>query len=124
MLKGIIETESLKDVKVLDIVHIIRSYKEKHPEDELGVWTINKVEVSKIKYQEILESISKKMDAGWYSLFWDSKKVYIVFKDKFFIISNVNPWKPSEFKNLVNYGVKQGVRQVYWDQLRNSMDNW
>ena len=124
MYKGIIESESLSNKALLDKVRIIKSYNEEHLDDEPKIWTINKIEVDDSDFYSFIKILSNSMIEGWYSLLWNDSFVYVIFRDKFFKISNENPWIGQEFFSVVNYASSSGIYKKYFDNLRNSIENW
>ena len=124
MIHGIIESESLDDIAVFQRVRIVKSYQEQHPEANTQIWTINKIDLPRKCIAPFIKALSKSIKPAWYALLWDSKQVYIIFKNKIFQISNVDPWKKEEFQQVIDYGVKQGVQRKYWFKMRETMTNW
>ena len=123
-MKGIIESESLQDKSILNKVKIIKSYLEEHIDDEPKIWTINKIEINDSDFGIFINLLSKSMVEGWYSLLWDEDFVYVIFKEKFFKIKNRKPWIVGEFSSVLNYALPFGIYQKYFDNLRNSIDEW
>jgi|SRR3989344_3716960 len=119
---GIIETESLENKKILGDFNILKSYEESHPEDEVKAWTINKISLEWEGTLNLIKKLSKSMNGGWYSLIWNDEFVWVIFRDKFFKIKNENPWNKKEFNEVVDYGLSQGIKKIYFDNLRNSIN--
>ncbi|MEK6925996.1 MAG: hypothetical protein AABW50_01830 [Nanoarchaeota archaeon] len=124
MYKGIIESESLIDKKILNEVRIVKSYKEQHLDEDPKIWTINKINVDDKKFDSFMKDLSKNMIKGWYSLLWNDKFVYVIFKNKIFKIKNINPWIKSEFSFVINYALSVNINKKYFDNLRKSIEEW
>ena len=124
MYYGIIETESLENKEILDDFHILNSYKESHPEDEITIWTINKISVNREDALKLTKKLSEAMSEGWYSLIWDKDFVYIIFRNKIFKIKNINPFDFQDFEKIIKYGASKEIKKIYFDNLRNSIDSF
>ncbi len=124
MYYGIIETESLENRKILDYFNILKSYGENHPEDEITVWTINKISVNEENALKLMKKLSESISMGWYSLIWDKDFVYIIFRNKIFKIRNLNPFDFQDFEKVIKYGASKEIKKIYFDNLRNSIDSF
>jgi len=121
MYYGIIEAEALNNKDILKKFNIIKSYKEKHLDENPPIWTINKV---KFNEESLIEKLPKFMLKGWYSLLWNNDFVYVIFKNKIFKIQNAKPWKKEEFNKVVSYALSVGINKKYFDNLRKSIEMW
>ena len=92
MYYGIIETEFLENIRILDKFNILNSYEESHPEDEIKIWVINKICFNSADALKLIKEPSEAMNEGWYFLIWDDEFVWVIFHRKIFKIKNENPW--------------------------------
>ena len=124
MYKGIIESESLINKRILKEIKLVRCYKEEHLDEDPSIWTINKIEVDNTFFNSFIKNLSKSIIGGWYSLLWDERFIYVIFRNKIFKIKNANPWINKEFIPMVKYALSLGINKKYFDNLRNSIEKW
>jgi hypothetical protein len=124
MYKGIIETEALSDKKILKKFKLVKSYKEIHPDENPSSWNVNVISADTDNIESLLKELSDSMENEWYSLIWNNDFVFVIFHNRIFKIKNKNPWDKTEFDETVNYALSQNINKKYFDNLRNSIENW
>jgi hypothetical protein len=65
--------------------------------------------------------ISKLLKFGFFALMWSGKEVQVIFKNRIFTIENTNPFCQKTLEGIVEYGKKIGVKRMYFDHLRQIM---
>ena len=113
MFKGIVESESLNDNKILNELRIIKKHREHHPEATTKYWTVFRVEIPDDEIKLVTERISKVIKDAWYAIFWTEKTVFVVFSNKVFKIPREKKWKSDKYEEVKNYGIKHGVQEKY-----------
>lgn len=71
-----------------------------------------------IEQQEIMDVVSKLtslMKKGWYSIFWNEKTVYVVFKNKNFSLKRETNWGSAAYQKVQAYATSHGVQKEYFD---------
>jgi len=125
MYKGIIEAESLNDLKILDELEVVRRYEEHHPEEEPPLWHGYNVKVAENELKKVIKQLSQDlMEEGWFALIWNDTQVYVIFKDDVLELTNNVPWNSQEFQKLIDYGKAQGIQRKWFDNMRNPMNQW
>ena len=124
MYKGIIEEESLNDKKILTEFEVVLIHEEFHKNEEPEIWHAYDIKVPDNQSKKVILKISKSLKKGWYSLFWNKEKVYVIFKEKIFELGNENQWNPLKFEKIVNYGGLNDIPRKWFDNMRNPMNNW
>lgn len=118
--KGVIIVESLKSAVVLKKVKILKSKVEKvtpkHKTPWFKQWTLQTVEISEQKADEIAQEISKSLDyshgSAWYADFKNDQYHYIIYKNKIFKIDRS---KPEEYQAATDYGISLGIPEYQVD---------
>ena len=109
---GIIIEESLDNKDVLKKLKILRTDVEpvtkSHETPFVKQWTMHTVDIQEYDVDEIADEISKSLDKKhvWFADFKNEYYHYIIFLNKIF---KVDLTKPSQYDEVVEYGLKLGV---------------
>jgi hypothetical protein len=123
MYKGLIESESLKNKEILKTLKANKSHKEHHSNQETKKVTVFKLKIPENLIFNIINKLSKEyMKSEWYSLFWNSNKIFVVFENKIIKLKNINPWDRVEIEALTKYATSHGIQKKHIDNLRNTLE--
>ncbi len=115
---GIVDRESLEKTEVLDTLTTIKVLIEHHPESESPYWHAHHLRVSEDEILSVIKKISKITNRGWFSIFWNEKNVYLVFRKRVFKLPKKG-WKESEeYQMARGFGIENGVQEEYLDLER------
>ena len=120
MFKGFVISESLKDPLILNDFKTTFRVVERHEESkEFPFWYLFKIEMEDGDIEKSMKMICDSLKYGWYAHFWNESIVYICFQEKFFQIPREegNSWKSDEFKAVVEYGAKNGIDPMYFEDF-------
>lgn len=115
---GVVETESLKDSSILKSSNVVKTIVEDHPEAGEKIWHVNILKAGDEDIENILNKISGVMKNGWFSIFWNNEKVYVVMSNKIFKLKKDN-WTSNAFTEFKNYAIKNEVEEFYLDFNKN-----
>ncbi|MEI6850862.1 MAG: hypothetical protein WCK26_02765 [Candidatus Saccharibacteria bacterium] len=107
--KSLISLDILSDFKILS-------------ETSDGAWIIYKISLIEKDLVETIKKIQFQMyDANWYCHFYnsDGSRMVVVFKNKFFEISN----NPLTWTEVVDYGVSLGTPKEQLDFVPNRFED-
>jgi dephospho-CoA kinase len=116
--RGIIIEESLENKEVLNKIKILETKIEKvtseHKSPWITQWTLHTFEVYEENAKQIAEEISRNLDRrhNWYADFKNSKKHFIIFRDKVFLVYRDNS---EEYKKVKEYGLSLGIADYQLD---------
>ena len=102
---GIIE-ESLKDIKVLNMVkqYLFSQRIEQIPEDEYPVWHTNEYHIPDEKLKDLLEILKDEVKETWYIHAFNDKQLFVVLKGRYFMLSLNRDYSWNE---MIEYGVNE-----------------
>jgi hypothetical protein len=112
---AILVDKSLSDQSILDGLHIISQKKD-------GGWVLYKIKAAEQDLDSLIPNIQSIMNpGGWYFHFYNrnGSKLIVVFKDKFFKISN----DKSIWAAAINHGQKLGTPIEQLDFIPNTFDS-
>ncbi len=117
--KGVIIEESLKNDGVLGSVNIIKTkvepVTEHHQTPWLKQWTLDTVEISENRAEEVAKQLSDSLDNHyWYADFKNDMFHYIIFPGKVFQIDRS---KPEQYEQVVKHGLSLGIPDYQLDFL-------
>jgi len=110
---GIIIEESLADKSLLDGVKIVSTkvelVTEKHQTPWVKQWTMRRVDIPMNKAAEVAEKISKALDPdhNWYADFKTDKEHFIVYRAKFFHITDRS--NKEQYDAATKHGISIGI---------------
>lgn len=113
MFHGFVLSESLQNPAILNKFKKIYVRIEEHPESKIHFWHLFKVEVDDKEIEKTAAIFSKETKHGWFAHFWNSKIVYICFRNKIFKILQETEWSSKEFQKVKEYGIKNGIEERY-----------
>lgn len=101
---GVIE-ESLENKNVLNLIkpYFFSQRIEEVPEDEVPVWHTNEYHVPEDKIEKILLILVDSIKLTWYIHAFNNEKLYVVLKDRCFLISQ---HRDNSWDEMIEYGVK------------------
>jgi hypothetical protein len=111
---GLLETESLINPLLVNALVLKKMSIEYHPDSVDGkYWHVCRVEVPAEQMQKLSIQLSKEIKYGWYSVFWNSNDVIVVFANKIFSMLRHGYQDSGEYKRMRNYGIANGVQEKY-----------
>jgi hypothetical protein len=112
MFKGIVELEALDRDHVINKLHVVSRITEHHPEADIKTWTVLHVEVPDERIAQVTEELSGQMKSGWYSIFWNNDKIYVVLTNKVFgMPRDYRNSKP--YNDFRAYAIGNGIQEEY-----------
>ncbi len=116
MFKWFVLSESLSDATIVNDYEKIYVKVQKHDDPKYPeFWHLFKLTTPATEIDEVVKTISEYMKDEWYAHFWNKDKVCIIFQRKIFWIPRENQWSSDEYREVVNYAVKNGVDKKYLD---------
>ncbi len=116
MFYGMISSEGLENPLVLNSFNPSRVVIDYQPKSTgSSYWHRYLLQIEDEKIDSVVNQFRNLMKHGWYSIFWNDKTVYVVFKDKVFKLEKEKVWKSEEYKNVRRYGIEHGVQEEYLD---------
>ena len=111
--KGLLETESLKNPLLVNMLALKEMDIEYHPDSTSKYWHVCKVEIPAGQLEELSAQLSKEMKRGWYAVFWNNSKIAVIFAEKIFRIPKQDYHKSGEYRKMREYGLANGVQEKY-----------
>jgi hypothetical protein len=115
---GVIIEESLSDSSVLQDITIsntqIEPVTDKHKTPWVKQWTMHNIEISSKQADVIAKKLKNSLDKthDWYADFKNDVYHYIIFNDKVFKVTMMNP---DEYKAVTKYGIDLGIPAYQMD---------
>lgn len=112
MYHAVIDTESLKDPRIINQFSVAKVIVEFEPNSEANKY--HHVFFVKIQPEEVkqkIQAIAKEMKNGWYAFFWNDQNLYIVYNQKTFAVLVNNP----DYVAAQNYGRSVGIQDEFLD---------
>lgn len=116
MYKGSILSESLADPILLNKYAHIYVKVQKHPESkEHPFWHMFKVSVNDDEIHTATKECAAQLKSGWYAHFWSHDTVYVVLREKVFVIPRESKWQSKAYLEAKKYALEQGIAERYLD---------
>lgn len=115
-LKGLVDFAGIQDKdKISDVVTTHGKFKHEYSNGK--PCTGEKVTAGK----ELINLLKQETKKGYYSFLFDNSKFYVIFHDKMFTLNRKDYKKDSQYKDMVEYGKKQGIEKFYFDELGDTV---
>lgn len=119
MYYGIVESESLNNPLILDKYKVKKVVTEFQPNAKTKQWHIFILEILDDSIFSLVKEISSEIKYGWYAIFWNDIKTYVVFSNKVFDLKKEQKWLSKGYEAVREYGSKNGVQKEYLDFNKN-----
>lgn len=119
MYHAVIDTESLKDPRIINQFQVSKVIVEFEPNSEVNKY--HHIFFIKIKSAEIdkkINLIAKEMKNGWFAFFWNKKDLYIVFNKAIFKVDQTKLLKDREYLKAQDFGRSIGIQEEFLDYKR------
>jgi hypothetical protein len=116
MYQGSILSESLADPTLLNNYAHIYVKVQKHPESiEHPFWHMFKVSISDDEIDAATREYAAQLKSGWYAHFWSHDTVYVVLRERVFVMPRESTWQSKAYLKAKKYAVEQGIDERYLD---------
>lgn len=114
MYHAAIDTESLKDPRIVNKLQISKAVIEHEPKSEANKY--HHIFFVKIEPEEIenkINLIAKEIKDGWYAFFWDDQSLFIVFNKRSFKVKISILEKDQQYREAQDYGRSVGIQDEF-----------
>jgi len=111
---AVIDTESLKDPRIINSFQISKVVVEYEPNSEVNKY--HHIFFLKIKSYEIenkINLIAKEMKDGWFAFFWDNQFLFIAFNKQTFKVNQAMLEKDKQYLQAQDYGRSVGIQDEF-----------
>lgn len=120
MYKGFVISESLNNPLVLNPLkqEFVRIEKHEEAKDQYPTyWHVFKLLIDQKDIDQISKNISQEIKPDWYAHFWNGTNVFVIFSNRVFQIPQEEEWSSPQFQEAKEYGIKNGIKEMYLDFL-------
>ena len=111
---AVIDTESLKDPRIINQFQISKVIVEYEPNSEANKYHhIFFIKINPEEIEKKIDSIAKEMKDGWYAFFWDDEFLFIAFDKQTFKVTQTKLEKDTQYIKAQKYGRSVGIQDEF-----------
>lgn len=120
MFNAVIDTESLKDPRLINNFQISKVKVEYEPNSEVNKYHhVFFVKINPELLNQKIKALAQEIKNGWYAFFWNDQELLIVFNKKSFKVLLDNP----DYSEAQSYGRSVGIQEEFLD-LKNYFERY